>query len=268
MDTDDKASIEQLTSITLDNVDNEKVRLIYVAAQVANIDIKVKLALFETMKVYQKVLGTAVGLAAIPSAPTTNRTAAAISICNEIVKCFGIPSLTADAIYSIVKTNLWDDMSHNLSTALAEGFAILGLGLSVVTGGMPWFLLSGAVNIPLVIPATTRLMLMLASDLILILTRAFNMTTFRCIGMSGAKDIEHAARAYRQLSMEVHKKVMKLVPRHDLIKSFRKGEVEIGLSKIVHEFKQKLMEAGPDSGQERRQSTSLDDASEHDVEMS
>lgn len=197
------------------------------------------------MKVYRKVIGTASGLAALPTAPTTNRTAGAVSVCKEIVKCFGLPTVTYQTIFEIIKSTIWDDMNHNLSVAFAEGMAVLGILGTVAFAGIPFFLAAGTFNIPLVVPATSRLMLMLAGDLILILTRAFRETTFTCIGQPLVKDVEQAACRYRPFSNSVHQAILKLVPKRNLVKSYRYNAVQAGLKEVVHRHKQQLWDAKP-----------------------
>lgn len=214
----------------------------YVAAQVANIDMKINCAIIEIMKVYRSVLGTTSGLGLIPGAPSTNRTAAATSICLEIVKCFRLPTISSKTIWRIIKLNIWDDLGHNVSIAVSEAIATIGLLSSIGMGGIPISLVSGAINLPLVVPATTRLMLLLAADLILVLTRAFKVTTYTCIGHPEVKDLENAAKWYRPMSISVHKEVMKLVPKRNLVKSFRCNEVQLGLERIVRDYKEKVIE--------------------------
>ena len=201
---------------------------------------KIDCAIVETMKVYRKVIGTASGLAALPGASTTNRTAGAISVCKEIVKCFGLPTVSHETIFEIVKATVWDDVSHNVSTTLAEGIATIGLLSTVFMGGIPIFLAAGAVNIPLVVPATTRLMLMLASDLILILTMAFKEITLACIGQPQYEDVNRAARRYRDFSSTVHNAILKLVPKTNLTKSYRYNAVQSGLEEVVRRYKQQV----------------------------
>ena len=197
------------------------------------------------MKVYRKVIGTASGLAVLPGASTTNRTAGAISVCKEIVKCFGLPTVSHRTIFEIIKATVWDDVSHNVSTTLAEGIATIGLLSTVFLGGIPIFLAAGAVNIPLVIPATTRLMLMLASDLILILTMAFKEITLTFIGQPQVGDVERAARQYRDFSSTVHNAILELVPRRHLMRSYRYNAVQSGLEEVVHRYKQQVCAARP-----------------------
>lgn len=240
--TAEPRSIELLSQATLESFSKGKVRLIYVAAQVANIDMKINCAIIETMKVYREVLGTAAGLGLIPGAPSANRTAAATSICVAVVKCFGLPTIDSKTIWQIIKLNIYDDLGHNISIAFAEAIATFGLLSSIALHGMPVCLVSGLVNLRLVVPATTRLMLLLATDLILILTRAFKATTYTCIGHPEVKDLENAAKWYQPMSVNVHKEVLKLVPKKNLVKSFRHHDVQLGLEKIVHAYAEQVKE--------------------------
>ena len=213
----------------------------YIAAQTVSIEMKIEDAILKTIRIYRDVLGTAAGLGFIPTAPTTNRTASAIAICRAIIRSFGVPNVNYKTIYEIVRTTVWDDIGHNLSTMFAEGIAVVGLGATIFSAGIPFFLVSEAVNLPLVVPATTRLMLMLAADLILILARAFKRTAFNCIGQPLETDVQKSAIEYRRFAREVHKRVVELVPKRNLIKSFRHDQVRSGLEKIVNDFKDQVM---------------------------
>jgi len=235
-DEGDEKSIQRLNDATIRCFNHEKVRLAYIAAQTANVDLKIDMAIMEVMRVYRGVLGTASGLAMIPGASTTNRTAAAYSICKEILKCFGLPTLDTKTVLKIVKVNVWDDLGHNVSVALAEGIAFLGIAATVALWGLPVCLASN-VNIPIVVPATTRLMLMLAGDLILILTRAFKRTTYTCIGMPEDKDIAQAAREYSAVSPHVHKELLEVVPRRNLLASYDQGKVRERLGTVIARYK-------------------------------
>ena len=236
-DADDADQIQHLSQITWKSFNHEKLRLMYIAVQTTNIDLKIDLSIMETMRVYRNVIGIASSLGLIPGASWTNRTAAAYMICKVIVKSFGLPTLDHQTVFEIVKANVWDDLGHNVSVAFAEGIATLGVAASVVLCGMPVFLASGPLNLPLVVPATTRLMLMLAGDLIIILTRAFKTTTFTCVGQPQFADVRQAAVHYGSFSSQVHKKILALVPRRKLTESYRYNKVEEGLRNIVYEYK-------------------------------
>jgi len=127
----------------------------------------------------------------------------------------------------IVKAVIWEDMGHNFAIFLAEGVSTTALVLTVLSGGIfaPIMVASGAINAPIIILATTRLFLMLACDVILILVKAFKESTNKCFGQPLKMDVENAANAYRQMSKGVHKEIQTIVPRHNMIKSFQTGNV-------------------------------------------
>ena len=142
----------------------------FVAAQVTRIDLKIDLAIIEAMSIYKNAVRSAAGLACIPMASSTNRITVAFVVCKAIVACFGIPSVSAKAIQAIIKCEIWDDMGHNINVLFAEAIAVAGVIGTLVVAGAPVFLAAGALNISFVVPATARLILMLACDVIPILT--------------------------------------------------------------------------------------------------
>lgn len=237
---DDGKSIERLNQITLDNVKDEKLQLLYIATQTASVNLKINTAIGEVMKIYRRVLGTASTLSSIPTATTTNRAGAATAICKAIVQCFGLPTVNYKTVLEVVKNTVWDDAGHNVLVIFSEIVATIGMVGTVGLGGMPLFLAAGAFNFPLVVPATTRLMLMLASDLILILVRAFKSTTTTCIGQPEEKHVARAARDYRRISGNVHREIFKVVPKSHVVKSFRYGKVRLGLEEVVKQFQEEV----------------------------
>ena len=242
MAIDDKSSIERLNQVTLENVKDERLQLLYIATQTAGTNLKINAATGEIMKIYRRVLGTASSLSCLPMASSINRTTSAISICKSIIHCFGLPTVNHDTIFEIVKSIVWDDAGHNVSIIFSEAAATLAMIATVAGGGLPFFLAAGAFNFPLVVPATTRLILMLASDLILILVRAFKITTTTCVGQPGEKDVARAARDYRLISKDVHREVFKLVPKTktNVVKSFRYSKVRLGFEKVIEKFKEEV----------------------------
>lgn len=219
---------------------DEKLQLLYVATQTASINLKIKSAIGEVVKVYKRLLRTASTLGSIPSASTTIRAAAAMAICKAIVQCFGLPTVNYQTILEIVKNTVWDDAGHNILVVFSEAVATAGVIATVGLSGAPIYLAAGAFNFPLVVPATSRLMLMLASDLILILVRAFRSTTTTCIGQPEEKHVARAARDYRRISGDVHQDIFKLVPKKNVLKSFRYDKVRLGLEEIVKRFQEEV----------------------------
>ena len=238
---DDKESIRMLTE-TSRYFDHVKVRKLYIAAQVTRRDLKVDLAVTETMRLYRRIVRSAAGAAFVPLASSSNRVTVSILICKAIVSCFGTPSVSAVTIQEIVKSIVWDDLEHNISIIFAEAVAVMGITGSLALGGAPIFLASGVVNMTFAVPATARLFLMLACDVILILTRAYKACTDKCLGQPLKKDIENAAFAYRNISRSVHRAVKDLLPRVNFIKAFKAKKIEVGFEEILEKYKREFAE--------------------------
>lgn len=200
---------------------------------------KIDAAVKKVMRIYTKVLGTASASGIVPTASATNRAGSAISVWRAIIQRFGLPMVNTQTILEIMKSTVWDDAGHNVMVAFSEVVATAGMVVTVGSFGMPFFLAAGALNFPLAVPATTRLML--ASDLILILVRAFRITTTICVGQPEEKDVAKAAKDYRLISADVHKEIFKLVPRRNVVKSFRYSKVRVGLKRIIEDLKEEVV---------------------------
>ena len=194
------------------------------------------------MRLYRRIVRSAAGAAFVPLASSSNRVTVAVLICKAIVACFGTPTVSGVTIQEIVKSVVWDDLEHNFSIVFAESMAVIGIGGSIVLGGAPVFLASGIINMTFAVPATARLFLMLACDVILILTRAYKACTDKCLGQPLKKDIENAAFAYRNISKGVHRAVKDLLPRVNFIGAFKAKKIEIGFEEILEKYKREFTE--------------------------
>ncbi|KAH9216224.1 hypothetical protein DL95DRAFT_460511 [Leptodontidium sp. 2 PMI_412] len=237
---DDTDTIGVLTETTSSCFNHERLRRFYISAQVTRIDMKVDLAISETIRIYKHTVRGAAAAAFFPGGATTNRITVAAVVCNAIVTCFGVPTVSSETVLAILRSVIWEDIGQNFSLLLAESISTLGLLSTIALGGMPVFLASGLVNAPLVIPATTRLFLMLACDTILILVKAFKASTDRCIGQPLKSDIEKAAYEYRPLSKQVHKQIKKVVPRRNMVKSFQSTRIKKEIEDILADYKNVL----------------------------
>ncbi|KAH0433899.1 hypothetical protein CcaCcLH18_05651 [Colletotrichum camelliae] len=235
---DDEASIKYLTKRTSECFSHDRVRLLYIRAQVARLDLKAELALGECMRVYRKVLWSSTALAGVPGGNTTNRVSSAINLCQTIVTCFGVSQVNSKTVLEIYKANIVDEVGNCVATAVAEATAATYVALTVAFGGMPLFLVPMVSNIPLVVPTTARLLLMLSCDLILIFTRAFKEASAQCRTQPDIVSIQKAATAYRSHSKDVHAKVKQLIPKlaKGALKCFKTSEVEVGVKGILNEF--------------------------------
>ena len=234
---DDPRSIEDLSKVTMQHVEGEKLRLLYIATQTASMNLKIGAAVKEVMKIYTEALGTpsTAGLA-IPTVSLKVRAASAMLVCSAIVQCFGLPSVSNQTVLEIMKNTVWDDAGNNI---VATGM-VAGIGTIGVLAG-PYAIAAGALNFQLAVPAIARLMLILAVDLILILVRAFMTKTTRCVGQPDGKDVAFAARDYRAISADVHKAIFEFVPKRNILKSFRYEKIQMGLTRIVEEFKEQVV---------------------------
>ncbi len=214
----------------------------YIAAQVARIDLKVDLAVTKTMQIYKRTLKSAGSVAAIPLGSTAYRITVAALVCKAVVNAFGVPTVTVATVQQIVKNIVWDDIGCSFSVLMAECIATVGIFGTLVLWGMPGFLAAGVVNIPIVTPATAQLMLMLSCDVILILVRAFMDCTHQCLGQPLKKDVEAAAVAYRYFAPQVHQEMKELISSFDIVKSFRVDKIKIGVGSILEKYTKLFIE--------------------------
>lgn len=236
--TEDVTSIQTLADETARCFDHEKVRMLYIAAQVARIDLKVDLAVTKTMQIYKRILKSASSMAVVPLGNTAHRVTVAVLVCKAVVNAFGVPSVTAATVQQIVKNVVWDDMGRNFSVVVADCIATVGAFGTFVTFGMPVFLAAAAVNIPIIIPATAELLLMLSCDVILILIKAFKDCTHQCLGQPLKQDVEKAAQAYRHFAKQVHEEIKGLISKYNIIKVFQIAKIRIGVERILEKYTQ------------------------------
>lgn len=196
----------------------------YVAAQVARMDLKVDSAVRETMRVYKNTIKSTPALGLIPLASSSNRVAVAVAVCKALVNSFSGPSINVTTVQQIVKNVIWDDVEHNFNNLLAGTFAIT------------WPLGTMIINVALIVPSNIRLLLMLACDVTLVLTRAFKECTRRCTGQPLKRDIEKAAYDYRTISRQVHDEVKELIPMHNVYRSFQAERIKNGFRQILDTY--------------------------------
>lgn len=235
----DEESIGNLSMVTTQLFDHDRVRLLYIRAQATQLEMKVDLAQAEAIKIYKKVLISTSSLTAVPGALATNRGAAAVDVCRAIITSFGLTSLTGETVMQICKANLWDDMGNNVRTTIAEMSALIGMAFTVSTG-IPFFLIPMATNVPLAVVATSRLLVMLSCDVILILTRAFRTAAAMSITKPRKEDVEAAAMTYRQYCHEVHREV-KAGLSH-VVRCYKPGCFEVLISQVIEKYKCKVLE--------------------------
>ena len=196
------------------------------------------------MRRYKRLIRSATGSSFAPLGNSINRKASTTAVTKAVINCFGLPTVSAEKALEALKTNVWSTLGSNVALALADGFHLVGILGTVAAGGIPAWLVTGAINTSYVVPATCRVFLIMACDLTLVLARSFKEVTFRARTQPNEKDVSAAARNYRirGYSQHVHREIKQLVPRRNVIASFKADQVRQGIEAIIARHKDKLME--------------------------
>ena len=175
---------------------------------------------------------------------TITRKVSIDQVTKAIINCFGLPTVSANTALESLKSNVWGGLGSKLTLAFAESLQLIGVTGSVFAAGIPAWAVTGSINAAYVVPATCRLFLTMACDLIFVLARSFKEVTFRASGQPNEKDVGAAARNYRVrgYSQHVHKEIKSLVPRHSVYASMKVEAVRRGIEDIFARYKDKLME--------------------------
>ena len=236
--TGDKDSINQLVVATSRCFDSEKACLNYIAAQIAEIDLKIDLAIVEIMRIYGHAVRASAVAGLIPGTSTTTSWTVSSFVCRKILKCFGVSSLGHKTLNDIIRRLLWDNMDTSALVIFTETISMLGLIGTTSVFGAPNSLATGVLGFAVSVPATARLVLMFACDVILIIIRAFDLCKSKCINQPERVQIETATHEYKDTMPVVHRRVKELVTRvGGLVTSFRSSKIKPRVEAIIEEFK-------------------------------
>ncbi|TKA34380.1 hypothetical protein B0A54_15211 [Friedmanniomyces endolithicus] len=235
---------QELSKTTSRCFDTDKVRLLYIRAQVSRIDLKVDFALCEVTRRYKRLIRSATGSSFAPFGATIVRKVSIDQMTKAIINCFGLPTVSANAALEALKANVWSSVGSNFALAFAESFQVIGVVGTVFAAGIPAWAVTGTINSTYIVPATCRLFLIMACDLIFVLARSFKEVTFRASGQPNEKDVGAAARSYRirGYSQHVHREIKTLVPRYSVVAAMKAEKVKQGVEAIFGRYKDKLME--------------------------
>ncbi|KAL8691021.1 MAG: hypothetical protein Q9224_004268 [Gallowayella concinna] len=238
---EDKRSIEELTEATarcFDN-DHEKIRMLYVATQVARLDLKVDIAVIKTIQICQQVEREWM----IPFSTYSTKHIASVGedICGAIINAFGVPFVTTATARQIIKTSMgfdtclkrqdvdsrasrrgstdshastWSnsDGSYNLDLFLSECTQAYSIDLSylAISGSATRFTAADQARYYHTL-ATIELSLTLSCNAILILRRAYHDCTRPSPRHPKKSDIEKAALAYGRLAQQIRQEIQGLM---------------------------------------------------------
>ncbi|KAH7060920.1 hypothetical protein B0J12DRAFT_650686 [Macrophomina phaseolina] len=172
---DDQQSIRNLMHQTIERIADDSVYMSMVAAQSCDIEPKIELAIDETVRLLRHAIRS-VYATSIPVifAPTVIGPTVSRILCNNIIRCFGFPKITAEYVDDIMSKVVWANLAKFLAQSVGQEVTVWGgitaLTLATVTGGLA--IVPGT---PLLeAPPAARMVVKCACDLILILDRAFS----------------------------------------------------------------------------------------------
>lgn len=177
-----------------------------------------------------------------PLGATVTREVSTTQLTKSIINCFGLSVVSAEVALEALNTNVWSTFKGDIQLALSEMFHLIGLSCTGLAVGAPIWLVTGSINSSYVVPTTCRLFLIMACDLTLVLARSFKEVGAR--GQPSEKDVSTAARNYavRGYSQHVHRDIKKLIPRSNVLASFKVEMVQRGIEELIGEYKNGLID--------------------------
>lgn len=244
--TDDAESIKKLTEDTAQCITIDRIRMLYVAAQHNHINLKVDLAIVESQKIYRRIVRSATMAAYAPGGSTGYRKSIPSTACKVMINSFGVRCIDGEVLKDIMQKGVWHylkrDQMYNSKLFLAEALSMVGIGATAAAEGIPIFLVTGAINASMIVPATATFFLLLAGDLVLILTRAFKVCLDRPDKQPTQNDIEAAIIAYTSLARKVHSKIKTLTPPKKFVKTYQYDKIEPSFRAILDKYLRKFVD--------------------------
>lgn len=237
---DDDDGVKILLSQTLDMILDERVRIFCVAAQVVDVNKKIDSAITECMRLGTHAIRTAMvplPFSGLIGTPTVSRI-----ICEHVLQCFGFPKALPEEVEEIMSRIVTGNLRQFMTVTLAQFTVVSGasIGLAVGTAGIG--LILGLAGCFLSTPPTARMLLKVATDMILILERSFRYNG----KYVSVKQIEDAAKQYtkimtttfggkeKQLQEHVHDEIDRLLPLKNLTIGFKFSKLRTGFEQIVY----------------------------------
>lgn len=205
------------------------------------LDLKVDMAQAEILKRYKRLVRQSAPIL-VPLGATTTRKVSNAQLTSSIMRCFGLPSVTAEAATEVLKATVWNTTGGDIQLALAEAFQLIGLSLTGLTLGSPIWLVTGSMNAADVVPTTCRLFLIMVYDMTWILARSFKNVSLRANAQPDEGAIRAAAYDYttRGYAQHFHGAIKTLIPRKDVLASYRIQQIQQTVEILLSELKDEL----------------------------
>jgi hypothetical protein len=229
--------------LTLNLTIDEDARISCVAAQVIDVEQKIKLAVTECVRLLRHAEWTSMATSPLVFASTVSTPTISRLLCNNIMRCFGFIDIMAEDVDGIMSKVVWWNLAKFMAQSVSQSILIWGgvatLTLFTLIGGIPL-----AIGAPLleVLPAA-RMIIKCACDLIIILDRAFSNG-----GKTATKEeINHASKEYTsKISIDtgsagcsrkskVHQEVEELIPimSWKFYKPMQISKLQSGVGEII-----------------------------------
>lgn len=226
---ENEKSIQNLLHGTYSSLDNARVRLMFVATQTCNVDMKVEAAINEGIIIFRS--GAFATSLPLPLMSVGTQATAGGLICHRFLKVFGYSQVNTDVLFQTIKNAWLGNLEANALQFVAS------LATSVLLGPVAWT--TSAALAAFSVPKTARMLLMCVADVILILERAFWYEPGTVTGES----IHNATLWYAGKMAAVHADVKNSIRWYSLIKSHQLGLIKADLEVIIQKHRFKTNEA-------------------------
>lgn len=230
-------SIQNLVKVTYDNFTNDQVRAMFSQTQGVNVEIKVKEAIKEALRLYKHAVRTS----AIPLALTGGVSTAVVAptIVGAICNIFNFRGISGDIAWQCLRNVLVSNSAANVVQLFAQSATLVGFAMAETgIGAVPGVVIAtsaAAVNI-VSTPQFSRALLMCALDTIIIMDHAF----WQCDNEEKEiekKDINKSTEWFTKHSHMVHEDIKSLVRIWNPFEAFDYKRLQTEMHAIVERYR-------------------------------
>lgn len=232
---DNPKSIQELQEEVSASLTHERVRRLFIAAQICSVAPKIKFSLDNSIRLYKHAVRTSsIPVAFTGTIATTTVTALIVS---QILKAFQYNGLSLSVMIRTVSNALIRNYEANGIQLAGQILSAVGMGAVGTVAAAPAgaAILVGATVINIVaIPQFARLLLMCTVDTVLIMERLF----WECDGEAPTTNqLDDACDAYRAKMDHVHRDVKGLLPVYGFWNAYSYDWLHKELTKIVEKHR-------------------------------
>jgi len=205
----------------------------FIRAQMASPDMKLKLAIAETQRHYKRAVSSAAGTAFLPFGMTGARQGSKDQISRTIIDCFGIRDLKISVLLKIMQETLRDGVYDGLKVTFGEIMSFSGVVFMVGGVTAPVALVTSAATAAVSVPATAQKYLYTACDITLILAKSFHVASIEGRMQPNVEDVETAAAIFKHHVERAHSQLRRLVPQGKPFMAFKINIIQTQYAEIL-----------------------------------